>query len=591
MGDGGVGSAPPARGAAARRAVAAELEGWSGCSPLGRDELGRYRTRHAVAGWRIAADLMGGPVELDVLLTEAFPYDPPRIALARPPPPGTWPHVEEDGALCLLPAEAALDHDRPVAVVERLLVDALDLVEDCLAGRNQAEFEGEAATYWARFAGEAPPRIFSLADPGPPSRRVAVFAGATRFAVGDDPCRLARWLANAGISPRAGQELRPGALLWLDAPLRPREFPRRAKDVLRLARERVPGGQDVLRGLIGERGGRTAVVLGASTGRGPVLVGVVLAPPAAGELVRGFRPGRVPMPVLTHRCFGGLPAKPAVVDRVDGRWAHGRDRDARFGRLASARVAVVGCGSLGAPVALRLATAGVGHLALIDPGRLGWENIGRHPLGAAEVGLNKAEALARRIRAQLPHIGSVEAHAARWEAAPERLETADLVVATTGDWGAEAALDDWHGAGHGPGSVLYGWLEAFACAGHAVTVARGSAPLRAGFEPAGRPRLRATEWPPKAASVAVPGCGVTFAPYGPVELTHVEGLVAEAALDALLEPGPASRHRVWAAHRKVLERSGGRWTAEWAGLIGGEGGRVVELAWPPAAAGAAALAA
>ena len=49
------------------------------------------------------------------------------------------------------------------------------------------------------------------------------------------------------------------------------------------------------------------------------------------------------------RLFGGKPCDRNSVDRVDPAWIHGRDRDARVSRLRGATVAVLGCGSVGAP--------------------------------------------------------------------------------------------------------------------------------------------------------------------------------------------------------------------------------------------------
>ena len=50
---------------------------------------------------------------------------------------------------------------------------------------------------------------------------------------------------------------------------------------------------------------------------------------------------------------------------------------------------IVGCGSVGAPVAIALAQAGVGRFILLDPDILKPSNISRHPLGAQYLGRMK----------------------------------------------------------------------------------------------------------------------------------------------------------------------------------------------------------
>ena len=78
---------------------------------------------------------------------------------------------------------------------------------------------------------------------------------------------------------------------------------------------------------------------------------------------------------------------------------HGAARQAKF---ESARVAVCGLGGLGSNVATALARAGVGHLHLIDFGRVEPSNLNRQQYAAAQVGLPKAEALRANIAAVNP---------------------------------------------------------------------------------------------------------------------------------------------------------------------------------------------
>jgi hypothetical protein len=233
---------------------------------------------------------------------------------------------------------------------------------------------------------------------------------------------------------------------------------------------------------------------------------------------------------------------------------------------------------------MRLAEAGVGSIFLVDPETLSYANIGRHPLGAASVGSFKATALAKRIAGDFPHIVDVTSSTERCEdlLVLERsaLASKDLIVSAMGSWSAEGALNEWHLSQGRARPIVYGWTEAHACAGHAVLVTNEGGCLGCGMGRFGNPVFRVTDWPAGTTQRAEPACGAVFQPYGPIELSHIVALIAELAVDALLDSRRAATHRMWAARRQQLERAGGVWTENWLTETGDRsGGFVFERAW------------
>jgi hypothetical protein len=199
--------------------------------------------------------------------------------------------------------------------------------------------------------------------------------------------------------------------------------------------------------------------------------------------------------------------------------------------------------------------------------------------------LPKAEALAKKLRRDLPHIREVKAIFADVEIAltqhREEFETADVIVCATGNWSANRAIADWRRASRSNQAVVYGWTEAHACAGHAVATVGPEDSFRRGFTATGVPLLAVTEWPEGSQLRQEPACGAVFQPYGPIELSYIAALVAETALDAAEGELLSPTHRIWSAPERQLDRIGGRWTQEWLNLNRSfaRGGRRLEIPW------------
>jgi hypothetical protein len=571
-------------------AVAAVEARWEeiGLQPrkLDRRELAAYRGRATEKGWRFAADFPGGLRRLDVIVTAGFPSTPARIALVDRPPFLTWPHVEKDGVLCLFPDTTTMSVDEPYEGVAALLNEAFAMVGAATRGELDGDFRTEFLTYWHHAERGEDRTVLSLLDPGPPSRRVRVWEGVNQIIIAENDEQLRAWLHNAAPKVAASKiKSRAGAFVWLDRVPTPTGYPSSANDVYALAERH--GGADLLDELAREVLPRTFVLFGALAEAGPALATAVVNRPAVvrgrDPMTAGFRPSAVPEHVVRARLFGGERCDRHSIERVDPAWIHGRDRDARVPRLRCATVAVLGCGSVGAPVAHALARSGVGRLVLVDKQVLKSANVGRHSLGVESIDDPKAPALARQIRAALPHVEVIH-HVAE---VPELLlrgndplAEVDLIVSAMGDWPAESLLDEWHAAQGRRIPIVYGWTEPHAAAGHAITIAAPGDSLRAGLDAYGTPHLVAARWAQDPRRYE-PACGAAFDPYGPVELGFVTSMVAQAALDALLGQIRSGTHRIWIARRGAVEAAGGSWSDELRAIAPNalDGATIVERRW------------
>jgi len=552
-------------------------------------------TPAAMVGWRLELPVQGQSVEIDFILDIDAPYSKPRVVLVHPPRPLTWPHVEDDGKLCLAPDGAAvvsLPNDSIVSVAGSFLRAAHDLVSDCVRGRRREDFLVEWPTYWGQSAKPAGPEFLSLLSLMPPSRLISLWRRTGLYLLADDRAEGERWLHHAQGTTTEEQD-EPAALVWLERPPYPDEFPADTLTLLQLTRTLSEDGAAVFERLAAVRPEPLVVVLAAKFANRIGAAGLAIAVPGSGPLggreigrgvYRGFRAGHVPEAVKRARYLSFAPGLRSVLRRVDAAWIHGRDRSPEVVALREKRVVLIGCGSLGAPVGRMLVQAGVGSVVLLDGDNLDWPNISRHPLGADQIDKNKAKSLAERLRTEFPHVREVLGLDTTWQEAlrknPQLFDPCDLVIAASGDWNSESALNDMQRATPGFAPIVYGWLEERAAAAHAVVVGSAGACLRCGHSDVGKPVTPVTVFPAEPQHEGA--CAAPSSPYGAAAASHAQGLVTELAVDVLMRRAKAATHRVWIAPRRLLEQEGGTWSAPWIRAHGDphDGGTLLDLVWP-----------
>lgn len=200
--------------------------------------------------------------------------------------------------------------------------------------------------------------------------------------------------------------------------------------------------------------------------------------------------------------------------------------------LIDQRVILVGCGAIGSYLAQGLAQLGAGQgtgkLHLIDADTLQWGNLGRHLLGAAQMGRGKAAALAELLRAGYPGVDV--------NVLPEhvldlgQLPFADLLVDATGSDPLSFELARGQRAGYFP-ALISAWVagaglaaQAFlqsndklACLGCVRSVDPGHpfSALPAGYV---------------APHEQAPGCVSPHVPYAAPAAVHAAALAGELAL-------------------------------------------------------------
>jgi len=558
-----------------------------GATSLDASVLARWAAKRATHGWRLAFVVADQVVTIDFLIDARFPASRPFVIWVDPPPFPNIPHVEADGQLCVLPSVVSFDCLQPVGVAKTILAAVEDIFEKGLTGANFNDFRTEFRSYWNKIAKGR--EITSVIDPCEPSRRISVWTGRNMIVAAENASALRRWLGNAyGKTAVANVMIQSVPMIWLAEPLLPSEYPHTAAEVHAIVAKAGADALALFETAIANEFDSTLILFGADTGNGGVcFAGVTLFRPPPGKRPRrarvsGFR-DRVPEKLLlADRMRDHIVLSP--VERADPWWVHGRDSLPDLETLLGATVGIIGCGSLGAPIARFLAQAGVGRLKLIDPELMTYANVGRHTLGAPAVARRKANALKERLAREFPHL-RIETNPQRWQELAykndQELKDCDLLISTIGSWEHEGELNAFSLAhpAHIP-SILFAWGEPHAVGGHALLIGNGSGCLACGLSPYGEARFRVAKFDGETLRREA-ACGAFFQPYGASEIAAIATMVAKLAIDALYERADAGTHRIVAATATDIAASGGQLTQEWITLSGGRdsGGNQEERRW------------
>ncbi len=137
--------------------------------------------------------------------------------------------------------------------------------------------------------------------------------------------------------------------------------------------------------------------------------------------------------------------------------------------LSQNSVLLVGCGSVGSELALRLTSAGVGKLTVSDPEEFSEENLYRHVLSMRDLGRLKTLALAREIALKHPWTRVTPSNKPLQNLRdPEVLQPFDLVVIAIGSPTVERIFAEYCRQEALGVPVMNCWLEGYGIGGHAI---------------------------------------------------------------------------------------------------------------------------
>jgi hypothetical protein len=530
------------------------------------------------AAWEVAHNRIKDAPSLIVAVDHQFPATMPNVFV---PNSEEWflniPHVDRRGTLCIYPSHTVIDQFNCGTAVLEMVKRGVELMEAGFSGENQDEFVRETEGYWAQV--NEPPDLISACAMGGGSRwlKAAWLKLKERLVVAENREALIPWFAAvAARRPDQGFDV---AFIWWDVPMRPSDYPATNADVFQLIED--AGLEDAGAAAARARRAPLFIIIAFETGSGTAAIAASVR--GFDQPIPGFRLKSITGEMLAAR-WGARRCGRHIIHRANPDWLHWRGgADQERTVIAAANVMIVGCGAVGADVAMLLAKAGVRKFTLVDRDILNWENIGRHMLGARWVGKLKAAALAHALSSHFPHLKtevSFDGIEAVCCGHGEMLARFDLIICMTADWMGESALNFW-ARQFSSKAVIYGWLEPHGLAGHGLLVTGQGGCLACGRGEGGTVRDPVIEWANEPI-MKVPACGGWFTPHGAIDSGPAKEMMAQLALDTLTGLVTDSTHRVFIGDHRRIESHGGIVREPWRSYGGDPAilNRTITRPWP-----------
>jgi len=542
------------------------------------------RGKGYLAGWITVHEPKGIGSKLELYLPAFFPDSPPTVYLSTHPE--EWfcrtPHVERDGKICVLAESAAIDADCPVELLKECLERAIEI----LTNSFEDEFRDEALIYWGLHGGNKH-EAFCCTPPTNLGEACIVGVAGKSLILADSEDSAKAWFKNWRGNRAELDFISPCVVVEVDDVLVPKDYPDSYADVRRIIEKHSPEALSQFDKLSCRGTSLFGVVLLQKTKDGPILAGVVAygcALDSRKDFIKGFRPGMAPTNLLRARArkfFEKKTAQKIRVSRTDSQWIHSRGGTGL--NLSEKIVTLIGCGSLGGYVGHLLARAGVGKIRLLDNDILGWENVGRHLLGANQVYRSKSVSLAERLKRELPHlnIGSFFGDWRKWILEPEGsdfFESSDLIISTVADWRCERPLN-LAIRKIGTQSSIFAWLEPYGFAAQVLVCGPEGGCFDCGMDRLGKFRERVLDFTDGTLKKEPGGCAY-YQQYGPTKILPLASLIVDSAVQRLTKEDRSSKRLTILEDLTSPVQYGGIVRDAYSTFIGSSHSQVIESSWP-----------
>ncbi|MFK5948257.1 MAG: ThiF family adenylyltransferase [Methylococcales bacterium] len=231
--------------------------------------------------------------------------------------------------------------------------------------------------------------------------------------------------------------------------------------------------------------------------------------------------------------------------------------------LEKKSVLLIGCGSVGGEIALKIGAAGIGEINLCDPDEYSLDNIYRHVLNDVYIGCNKALAIKFSLESKYPWIKTKHLNGKLLDLRNKKfIESYDLILIAIGSPTHERLFHDFLLENNIKTPVINTWLEGYGIGGHAVLDLQDkNGCLRCAYvdlQTGSRGLASNINFlePNQDLTINHAGCGDLFLPYNAASAAQTALIVTDLAIQVLLGENISSSKVSWKGRSHNVESAG-----------------------------------
>lgn len=495
------------------------------------------------------------PLNLIIAIPKHFPDEFPKIYLSKEnySELGQIPHIDNNRFVCTKdPNVTFLNDSVPEEALDELIKVAIDIINKGIRKENINDFTEEFLAYWNE---QAKYKFLALLDPSAKIEIVKIILVAKESNIASSKRNgliakneeeYEKWMKTLDL-PIDQSNIFDALYLPLSEPI-PFPLPQKNIDAFRLIKKSGNSNYEALKAYLNRSNGLKAILFSFPIKNDRILAGWISSI-WRGKTLKGFRKGKIPIEIRMSKSAKSS-IKKISIERVDNERLFKRGGLGIKSSLKKSSVAIIGCGSLGSPLAISLSKCGISNFLLIDNDILEPSNIARHVCGLFESIETpfKSEALTKRLLRHFPHI---DCHSSKedildlLEENEMYLNKFDISIVAIGNKSVERRLNYLVKKGVIESPLIYIWMEPFGVAGHLFYLcASDGGCFQCCFDSEGKFVYAVAKYN-KDFFKRESGCQSTFIPYSNLEIESFINIVSREILFCLEKKPKQSYVMTW----------------------------------------------